>query len=90
MKTGFVGERKMNDADCRTVYTLNTWTDEKKAEARSYLEDGYWVRFGSSCIGHTRAKMVERDGLEWAKEEFTGILRIAEREGYGHIYCQLV
>lgn len=81
--------RKMHDEDCKTVFTLNTWTDEKKEEARRLLEQGYWVRFDSTCIGHTLARMVQHAGLEWAKSEYEGILQIAEREGWGDIYCRL-
>lgn len=90
MKTGYVGTRKMHDEDCRTVYTLNTWTDDKKAQAREYLEQGYWVRFASTAIGHTRAMLTESAGLKWAEDEFAGILRIADREENGDTYCQLV
>lgn len=82
--------RKMHDEDCKSVFTLNTWTEEKKQEARDLLEQGYWVHLGASCIGHTLAEYVERKGLEWVKEEYAGILRVAKREGWGDIYCQLV
>ena len=82
--------RKMKDGDCKSVFTLNTWTDEKKDEARKYLEEGYWVHFGSSAIGHTMAAMVEADGLAWAQEEYAGILRVAQREGSRYIYCQII
>lgn len=83
-------KRKMHDNDCATVYTLNTWTDEKKAEVRKLLEQGKWVRFGCTAIGHTRSAMTERDGLNWVMEEYVGIIRIAEREGYGDVYVQLI
>ena len=81
--------RKMHEEDCKTIYTLNTWTDEKKAEARKYLEEGYWVEFASNCLGSTMADMVERAGLRWAKEEYGDTLQIAEREGYGFTYCRI-
>lgn len=83
-------EREMLKGSCKTVYALNTWTDELKQQARDYLEQGYWVSFGAYCIGHTRAEITEHDGLEWAKEEFAGILEIARRKGYGEIYCRLI
>ena len=81
--------RYMHEEDCRAVYTLNTWTEDKKEEARKYLEEGYWVRFGSTCIGHTLAYMVALDGIEWAKKEYGDVLQVAEREGWGYIYCRL-
>ena len=85
----FLGDRKINDADTRIVYTLNTWTDKEKTEARKYLEDGLWVGFGSTCIGHTLATMVENDGFEWASEGYSGILQIAQKEGTSRRYCRL-
>ena len=80
----------MHEETCKTVYTLNTWTEEKKAEAREYLEQGYWVRFASTCIGHTLAAYVSREGFKWAEQEYAGILQVAEREGWGDTYCRLV
>ena len=82
--------RKLNREDCRSVFTLNTWTEDKKQEVRDYLEEGYWVHLGSSCIGHTLAHMVERDGIKWVEEEFAGILRAARSSEYGDIYLQLI
>ena len=90
MRTGYIGTRKIAEEDCKRVYTLNTWTDDLKATASRYLEDGYWVYFGSTAIGHTRARFTEADGLNWAKKKYEGILRIAEREEDGYEYCQLV
>ena len=82
--------RKMHDEDCKTVYALNTWTEELKTEARELLEKGYWVRFGSTCIGHTRAAMVEADGRAWVREEFgESNVQEAQREGWGYRYIRL-
>lgn len=81
--------KKMHEENCKGVYTLNTWTDEKKAEARALLEQGYWVHFGSSCIGHTLAQMVESDGIRWARSEYGDALQVAQREGWGTVYCRL-
>lgn len=83
-------ERKMHDEDCKAVYTLNTWTDELKNEARKLLERGYWVRFGSTCIGHTMAEKVEASGMEWAKKEFgESNIQEALREEDGFSYMRL-
>jgi hypothetical protein len=81
--------RKMDESLCRSVYTLNTWTDKLKAEAKELLEQGYWVHFGSTCIGHTLSRMVENDGLNWAKSEYGDVLVIARRDGWGDTYCRL-
>lgn len=81
--------RKMDETMCKDVYTLNTWTDDKKAEARKYLEDGYWVHFGASCTGHTLARMVERAGIKWVLDEYGDNIQIAAREGWGDVYCRL-
>lgn len=82
-------ERFMHDEDCKSVFTLNTWTDEKKAEAKKLLEQGYWVQFCSTCTGHTLADMVERNGIEWAKSEYGDALQVARREGWSDTYCRI-
>ena len=82
--------RKMDETMCKSVYTLNTWTDEKKAEAREYLEAGYWVHFGSTCIGHTLGQMVESAGLRWVREEYgEDNVQEARREGWSNWYIRL-
>ena len=82
---------KMADEDCKSVYTLNTWTDDVKAEARKYLEEGYWVRFGSTCIGHTSAEIVEHAGWKWVREEYgEENIQEAKREGWSYWYIRLV
>jgi len=62
--------RKVYRENCASVYTLNTWTDAKKAEIKEKLEAGYYVFLGSSAIGHTLSAMVERNGIKWVEEEY--------------------
>lgn len=81
---------KMNDNECRSVFTLNTWTDSKKEEARSLLKAGFWVHLGSSCIGHTMARIVENSGVKWVEEEFKDGVITALRDGWGDVYCRLI
>ena len=64
--------------DTKSVYTLNTWTDEQKDKAREYFREGYWVYFGSTCIGHTLAKIVENKGIEWTYEKYGDKIQIAK------------
>ena len=82
--------RKMDESQCKEIYTLNTWTDELKAQARKYLEDGYWVHFGSSCIGHTMAEIVENAGMRWVREEYgESNVQEAKRDGWSYWYIRL-
>lgn len=81
--------RKMDETMCKAVYTLNTWTDDKKAEVRKYLENGDWVHLGASCTGHTLARMVESAGIKWVQDEYGDNIQIAVREGWGDVYCRL-
>ena len=82
---------KMEDSACRSVSTLNTWTEEKKAEARKLLEEGYWVHFSSSCIGHTLAQMVEGQGFQWVREEYgdDAVQEAIRDNGWGTWYIRL-
>lgn len=83
------GEREMDRSLCRAVYTLNTWTDAKKAEVRKFLEDGYFVYMGSDCIGHTLAHMVEMAGIRWVVEEYGNSVMIRKRKGWGDYFVAL-
>ena len=82
-------KRKMHEEDCRRVWTVNTWREEQKAEARGYLEAGYWVHFGSTAIGLTRALMTEANGIEWVRKEYGDTVRVAENEEDGKMYVRL-
>lgn len=62
----------------RFVYTLNTWTEDKKDEVRKYLEEGYFVHMGSNCLGHSKAQAVAYDGLRWVVEEYGRNVMIRE------------
>lgn len=79
----------LSDMDCKSVFTLNTWTEDKKASVRDFLERGYWVHLGSSCIGHTMAAMVERDGIRWLQEEYGDRVEVVQRDGWNDLYCRL-
>ena len=81
--------RKLNDSECRMVFTLNTWTDELKEKAREYIDAGYYVGFGSTAIGHTLAEMVEWEGIHWAKQEYGKRIETVERIGWGDVYCHI-
>lgn len=61
---------KVSKENYKSVYTLNTWTDEKKEEVRKLLEGGYYVTLASSATGHTLSEMVENDGIKWVVEEY--------------------
>lgn len=70
--------RKVYRENCSSVYTLNTWTDEKKQEVRDLLEQGYYVFLGSSAIGHTLSDIVEYQGRRWVEEEYGDDIEIIE------------
>jgi len=53
-----------------SVYTLNTWTEEKKQEVRDLLKAGKWVHLGSTALGHERARLTEYEGTNWLMEEY--------------------
>lgn len=61
---------KVSKDKIKAVYTLNTWTNEKKEEVRNLLESGYYVTLASSATGHTLSEMVESDGIKWVVEEY--------------------
>jgi len=80
----------MKDEECKSVYTLNTWHEDTLREAYELLESGYWVRFGSTCIGHTMAKIVENEGIDLVREKYgeENVIE-AKREGWGYWYVKL-
>ena len=50
----------------KTIYTNDFSCDRKAQEAvASLLRAGYAVRVDSTCTGHTRAAMVQRQGEEY-------------------------
>ena len=73
----------------RFVYTLNTWTEDKKQEVRKYLEEGYFVHMGSDCIGHSLAEAVKYDGLRWVIEEYGTNVMIREDDVFGWAFVAL-
>ena len=81
--------RKIREEDIERVYTLNTWTDDKKEEVRKALETGKWVYLGSTAIGHTRAEMTERAGLKWLEEEYGNVIQMVQCEGRSDIVSRL-
>ena len=83
------GDREMDESLCKSVYTLNTWRDEEKAEARKLLEEGYWLHFDSTCIGHTLANIVQMNGIKWAFDEYGFALTLAKRKGWSGWYVRL-
>lgn len=83
------GEREIDDSLARSVYTLNTWTEEKKAKVRKFLEEGFFVYMGSDCIGHTLAEMVEMAGIRWVVEEYGNAVMIRKRKGWGDYFVAL-
>ena len=74
---------------CKEVYTLNTWYESNLTEASEWLEAGYWVHFGSSCIGHTLAHIVENEGIRKMREKYGDRLEVEQRDGWGWYYCHL-
>lgn len=80
---------EMDETLCKSVYTLNTWTEDRKTEARKLLEEGYWVHFGSTCIGHTLSRIVTNAGFAWAEEQYGDALEIRPRKGWGEYYARL-
>ena len=82
---------RMEDDQCKDLYTLNTWTDDLKDEARKILKEGFWVSFHSTCIGHTLAEIVRWDGMKWVREEFgeDKVLE-AKRDGWSTWYIRLL
>lgn len=55
-------------------YVLNTWDDKTKDKIRRALDNGDWVHLGCSAIGHTRAEMTVREGIEWLMSEFPNLI----------------
>ena len=66
------------DDDIKRFYVLNTWDEETKKRVRACLENGGKVHLSSSCIGHTRAYMVECNAREWLRDEYKN--RLVEKE----------
>jgi hypothetical protein len=64
---------KIPSKEVKYFFVLNTWDDNTKEEIRKALNENQWVHLGSSCIGHTRAEMVEQAGGEWLHSEFPNI-----------------
>ena len=73
----------------KSVYVLNTWNKETLEEAYQYLDNGYYVHFGSSCIGHTMAEIVEHDGIDLAKSKYGDRAEVVRRDGWGTLYVHL-
>lgn len=83
-------ERTLRDTQCKSVYTLNTWTDDKMKEAMDLLEQGFYVSFCSTCIGHTMAEIVENDGIKRIQAIYGERVEVVWRDGWGERYCHLL
>ena len=83
-------EKRIDESKCKYVYTLNTWKDKHFEEAQELLEQGYYVHFGSTAIGHTLSRMVESEGVKMAKDKFGERLEVIEREGYGWLFVHFI
>ena len=77
------------DEQKRSVYTLNTWMEPELKQAREYLENGYYVHFGSTCIGHTLANYVSQKGIELMHEEYGDRLEAIWDPRWGYSYAHL-
>lgn len=80
---------RIEDNERKVVCTLNTWGVKELTEGWGYLEEGYWVHFGSTAIGHTRAFMTECEGIDLTRKRYGDRLIVAYRQGYGDRYCRL-
>ena len=82
--------RRLNEQECKSVYTLNTWTAEKIAQAKAHLDAGYYVHMGSTAIGHTCALMTENAGIKSLEAIYGDRLEVVQRDGWGDRYCHLI
>lgn len=65
-------------AEVKSFYALNEWTKEVIAEVCDLLESGHYVHLGSDALGHTRAVLTERDGIEKIKNIFGDRVEVVE------------
>ena len=67
-------------------YYTNDLTPFQEAEILKLLHQGYAVRVGSSCLGHTRSRMVELQGQRLFNK--LGARRVVEEpHGLGGYYA---
>ena len=83
--------RKLYSDECKCIYTLNTWTNEHVEEAKKWLDQGYYVHFGSTAIGHTMANMVENQGIKMMKDIYGDKLEVIMNQEWGYCcrYCHI-
>ena len=81
----------LTEDECKSIYTFTTWTEIKKEEASRYLQEGYYVHFGSYAFNRTTAFIVENGAIKWAKRKYGAEhIEILRREGKGYIYIRLI
>lgn len=66
----------------------NYLDDESKAKAREALESGKTIHFCATCIGHTRAQILEAGGANYIKSLY-GKDRVEEIYEDGYFYYRL-
>lgn len=69
----------------QTLFT-NQFDQDDAREADKLLEKGYAVRFESSCIGHTRAAIVESEGKRYLLSLGCKEVKIADNLGFTDTY----
>lgn len=72
----------------QSIFTLNHLDEDKIKEACALLEKGYYVELGASCIGHTLAAMVERQGIQKMREIYGDRLEVVRVNGWDHCHLK--
>ena len=69
----------------------NYFSVKCEEETVKALEQGKWVTFCASCIGHTRAAIFESAGERFVLERYgeTNIQKVYPNNGYGSAYFRL-
>ena len=72
----------------KTVWT-NYFGKSAADQVEELLDQGYAVRVGVDCIGHTRAQMVECDAKAYFKNRGCKEIKIADNYGFTDTYYVL-
>ena len=81
-------EKKVNEKDVVCI-SSNYFDEECERETSKALEDGLWVMFCASCIGHTRALIFENSGEHYIANKFGEYWIEAAKNNWGHTCFRL-
>lgn len=69
----------------KTVWT-NQFSEQDAKQVEELLNQGYAVKVGADCIGHTRARMVECEAKQYFQNQGCKEVGIADYDGYIETY----